>query len=193
MQVTAPSDLVPVRNMQPGPTVFRDAPNDVTVRWEGAGDPQGQDWQYVPESYRQHPYFAESIRKGVLAIGTYEDATQALIAQDAHHAGSSLEADAAAAIHRPEVNDFLTVACIGPGTRQGLSCGLAVPIKQSNLKSTPPLCDNHSSLAGSYVPIEGSGPDGLPQTTWAMTTMTAPVTEAMQTGPVLIAPPAPGS
>lgn len=189
MQVIAPSDLVPVRNMQSGPTVFRDAANDVTIRWEGRGDPNGQDWQYVPEHYKQHPVFANNLRLKILAIGTLDEASDALTTSSGPSAGEALEAQAAAAIHRPEVNDFLTKTCIAPGQRAGIACGVTVPIRQSEITTTPPLCDGHKALAASYVPVAGVGANGLPETNWVQTVLAPAVTEASQTGP---APTAPG-
>lgn len=188
MQVTAPADLVPVRNTKSGPTVFRDPAADVTIRWEGAGDPGGQDWQYVPETYRNHPQFAVMLRKGVLKIETPEAGVAHVDGISAPSASESLEAQAAAAFHRPEINDFLVRTCVGPGSREGVLCGTQVSIRQSDLASTPPLCDNHKPLTGSYVPVQGTGPDGLPSLVWVAVQVAPATTEAAQTGPATIAP-----
>lgn len=188
MQVTAPANLVPVRNAQPGPTVFRDPPNDVTIRWEGSGDPRRQDWQYVPETYRNHSQFADMLRKGVLVIETDDSAVAAASTPVAPSAGASLEEQAAAAFHRPEVNDFIQKACVGPGAREGAACGIGVPVRQSDLATIPPLCDTHKPLQASFVPIAGVGEGGVQETKWAMVNVAQPQTEAAQTGPTPTAP-----
>lgn len=188
MQVTVPtqSALMPVRNTKPGTTIFRDQPADVTIRWEGAGDPAGADWQYVPEHYINHPQFSQMVRKGVLVLGTTEQAAGAFAAQDSAAPGAALAADAASAFQRPEVNDFLQTSCVGPGDRPGSACPNAVAMRQSEMGKKPPLCHVHANLAAQYVPTEQTGADGMATTVWVQVAMTSPQTEITQ-------PPAPPS
>lgn len=186
MSVTAPtqSALIPVRNTQRGTTIFRDQPADVTIRWEGAGDPAGADWQYVPEHYVNHPQFSSMVRKGVLVLGSADQAAGAFAAQDATAPGAALAADAASAFVRPEVNDFLQTTCVGPGDRAGSVCPNAVAMRQSEMGKKPPLCHAHASMASQFVPTQQTGADGMDATVWVQVAMTAPQTEITQ-------PPAP--
>ncbi len=170
MQVQTPfQSLMAVRNAKSGPTVFTDLPNGVTIRWEGAGDPSGGDWQHVPEGYVNHPSFADMIRKGVLVVGTAEEAAGAVAVQTAATPGSDLAAQAAASIHRPEVNDFVVIPCIGPGaTPTSPACSKDVPVRQSQVGKQAPLCDAHSHLVNEYVPTEmtDGNPGSKPTVVW---------------------------
>jgi hypothetical protein len=182
MQVTAPtqSELMLVRNTQRGSAIFRDQPSDVTIRWEGAGDPAGQDWQYVPSHYLNHPQFSTMVRKGVFVLGSESDAAGSLEAQDTTQSGSNLAAQAAAAFERPEINDFLQVPCVGPGSRPGHACGTPVPQRQAEAGKVPPLCHTHAALSTNYVPTVQPGVDGKDTIMWVQVTMTAPQSEIVQ-------------
>ena len=183
MQVTAPtqSTLMPVRNAKAGPTIFTDKPNDVMIRWEGAGDPQGQDWQYVPDHYRHHAAFADSVRKGVLVIGTEDEASAAFSAPIAP-AGADLAAQAAMAFERPQVNDIITAPCVGPGTRAGASCSNTAMFRQSEKDKRPPLCDEHAILASQYVPATETNEQGLQVMAWHRVEMAPRQTEITDPG-----------
>ena len=181
-QPPAYADLIPVRNAMGGPTVFRDAPSDTTIRWEGAGDPAGGDIQYVPDGFRRHPAFANMLRRQILVVVGEEQAQAAFAQQDAQVAGAHLAQQAQESIHRPQNRDLVATACIGPGARPGSACPNTVALSAQQAKTTPPLCDAHRHLGAGLVPVDVAGPDGLTQTQWVQAGMTAPVTEAAYAG-----------
>lgn len=177
------SDLIPVRNAMGGPTVFRDAPSDTTVRWEGRGDPAGGDVQYVPDGFKRHPAFANMLRRGVLVEVGAEEAHGAFAAQDAQVAGAGLAQQAADSIHRPQNRDLVAWPCIGPGERPGSACRNSATLNPQQVKTIPPLCDAHKHLASGFVPVEQPDPaTGMMRTIWVQAQMTAPVTEAAYAG-----------
>lgn len=154
MPVDTPlTSLLPVRNRQYGPTVFRDAPTDTTIRWEGAGDPRGADIVEVSQDIYAKPAFQVMVRKGLVALVSEEEYISAL-SGEAPAVDDALAAQAADAIHRPQVNDLMGVPCIGPGSRPGTTCTSQVPVRQSEKDLAPPLCDAHKFMAGEYVATE---------------------------------------
>lgn len=173
------ADLIPVRNVMGGPAVFRDAPSDTTIRWEGAGDPAGGDVQYVPDAFRRHPAFANMLRRGIFQVVGEEQAQAAFAQQDAQVAGAGLAQQAADSIHRPQNRDLVATACLGPGARQGSSCPNTVALSAAQAKTTPPLCDQHRHLASGFVPVDQPDPQtGAMRTVWVQAQMTAPISEA---------------
>lgn len=181
MQVDAlPTTTVPVRNRALGPTVFRDAPSDTTIRWEGAGDPSGNDVLWVEIDVYRKPEFQKMVRKGYL-IAITEDEAMALATGEATSAPDALANQAAAAFHRPQLNDLVGTPCVGPGARPGSACPNQVSIRQSEMGTRPPLCDAHSFMAPEFVPSETVDPaSGRSVRTWARAGLTAPITEAQQ-------------
>lgn len=177
MPVTALTDSsYMVRNLKPGPSVFRDAPSDTSIRWEGSGDPQGGDYVYVDTETIRKAQFQANIRKGVLQVLTQEEAEMVTTGQPLP--SDPLVQQASDAIYRPQVNDIVATACIGPGGRAGASCSNQVTVRRSEMADKPLLCEAHKPLESQYVPGEDVDPaTGLAVRTWQLATMTAPITQ----------------
>lgn len=141
------------RNMQAGPTVIAaDGKRSFEVIFAGAGDPDGEDVQPIPEELLRTPQFAKAIRQGVFTVeegGDNPYVQNALARQgDAFRRRSAAERDAIQALMvAPAEDDMVGVACIGPGNRPGAACGELVPIRAREAGSRPPLCDRHGHLA----------------------------------------------
>lgn len=154
MQVTAPptTGLVPVRNMQSGPTLFKDEQQNFVVTWAGAGDPHGQDVQLIPEHYLlNNPQMVKVISRGTLVRADQEVTATADQAAAAHTPGIDLSTQAAESTQRVDDKDLIGVGCIAPGSRQGVTCDAQTLVPSRN-SDVPPLCSQHQSLAPSCVP-----------------------------------------
>lgn len=57
-----------VRNMEGGPTVFADIPNNISVEWQGAGDKAGNDVQFVPDALAENVNFIKALQRGILVV-----------------------------------------------------------------------------------------------------------------------------
>lgn len=68
-----------VRNTQSGPTVFDDG--EFKIKWEGAGDPGGQDVLPVPAGLAESFGFHRALYLGVLKVEEAEQEIQAALEQ----------------------------------------------------------------------------------------------------------------
>lgn len=57
-----------VRNTQRGPTVFSDIASRVEITWGGRNDPEGNDFQYVPDSVVENVNFIRNLQQGIFEI-----------------------------------------------------------------------------------------------------------------------------
>lgn len=163
MPVKAQSlQLVQIRNLQPGPTVFQDDEHNVQVVWEGAGDPSGGDIQQVAESLLHHPQIDRMLRIGVLAKSNQQDAAEAFHKQEADRATAKQTSDlmAGALIEATTSKDILGLSCVGPGPRAGAMCAQQVILVANQVDTVPPLCPRHLHLAQSF---RRSGTTWIPQ------------------------------
>lgn len=56
-----------VRNNKTGPVIFRSDDMKHALKWEGKGDPQGGDYQFVADTLLDDPQFLNVLTKGALA------------------------------------------------------------------------------------------------------------------------------
>jgi hypothetical protein len=157
------------RNMMAGPTVIASDPKQThEVIFAGRDDPGGEDVQPIPEALVRSPAFVRAIRQGILAVVAGEDnpVIQAAMARQSGSFRDRMAADelkVREVLDAPSDNDMLVVACIGPGTREGLSCEEQVPVRARDKDSSPPLCDRHQHLAD-FAVKRGSRPWALEDT-----------------------------
>lgn len=152
----APAAVI-CRNMTAGPLVIASNPRrEHEVTFEGKGDLNGGDYQHMPPEILATPAFAKQIALGTLVVtqGTDNPAVKAALANQSDAFWKRAEADKSAALatldHEPD-KDFLAIPCIGPGTRQGATCGTEVPVKAAQAAATPPLCSAHTYLTDRCV------------------------------------------
>ncbi len=168
-----------VRNMMPGPTVLGlDINGRLSVEWMGAKDPDGKDVQYVPEEILKSVQFRRAVERGILQV---EDDPSASIAKQTEawtRQTQQSEEDARLLIENQPNNDYIGLDCVGPGTREGTSqCNAPVPLRVTQVATTPPLCERHIQLASRYTSESGTeeriGDDGQPTqaavTRWRLT------------------------
>lgn len=167
---------VAVRNQESGPTVFSIPEDNLQVEWQGRGDPEGGDVQYVPDSLLTNVQFDKVVRRGILqVIGDEASANEAIDKQAAAYRGraDAAAAEAVASIEQAADNDLVQAPCIGPSNRGQGECGEPVPVREKDLRNNdaPVLCSRHVSLAPQYARIETdqmieSGDSLVPVTKW---------------------------
>ena len=140
-----------VRNRQPGPTILDDRNADVVITWEGAGHPQGEDVQDVPETVMKNVGLVRSIRKGVLEV-VVEDASTT----NDRFARQSVDFDKAAKAQHAAVMDTLE-----PSSRDKdlieykcLISGDTIIMSERDHQDRPPLADRYADRAGEFVAVE---------------------------------------
>jgi hypothetical protein len=170
--------LVLVRNTQKGPTVFSDPTANVAIEWQGAGDPNGEDVQQVPVAVTESVAFVKSLRRGIFAIESADQAT--LDALDAQTRAFQDRTTAAAqqalgVIDQQANNDLITVPCIGPADRGTGACGQPVPVREKQRLDKPPLCSRHEALSSQFILVEGEvdNTTGQAVRTWSRAGMSA--------------------
>jgi hypothetical protein len=58
-----------VRNLAKGPSVFTDEPSKTAIEWAGAGDPNGEDVQPVPDAIvKDNVNFSRSLVRGIFSV-----------------------------------------------------------------------------------------------------------------------------
>jgi hypothetical protein len=57
-----------VRNTEKGPTVFSDPAKNIAIEWQGAGDPNGEDVQHVPDEVTDNVNFLKSLQRGIFVV-----------------------------------------------------------------------------------------------------------------------------
>ena len=130
--VLAPAAVV-CRNMTRGVLVIASDPRRTHEVNFGAYDTSdGSDYQHMPPEIIRTPAFAKQIAIGTLVV---------------IEGGEDPVAD----------NDYVTIQCIGPGTRADAVCGENIPRKATEVMVTPPLCDRHQGLKDRCM-RRGDGP-----------------------------------
>jgi hypothetical protein len=151
------------RNMMPGPTtISSDQKSTVEVVFGGKDDPEGTDYQIMPEEIVRTPQFSKAISHGILEVSQGREHPQVQTAlqrqSDAFWRRSAAEETAAReSLDAPQQNDLIAVSCIGPGPRPGAVCGTEIPIYAREAALNPPLCPQHSGLKGQCI-RRGDGP-----------------------------------
>lgn len=57
-----------VRNTEKGPAVFSDISKNIAIEWQGAGDPNGEDVQHVPDEVIENVNFLKSLHRGIFVV-----------------------------------------------------------------------------------------------------------------------------
>lgn len=171
-----------VANTQPGPTHFSDERNGISITWEGAGSPSGQDVQACPLQLLENSDFIRNLSKGVFRIEQADPEVLEIVesqlsnpflnrsAQVWRDTQAARLAESQAEIEHTENNDYIVQGCIGPSTRGDANCGAQVPVKDQNSNDAPPLCTQHKDLASSFIAHETDhiNPDtGKAEVVWA--------------------------
>src|SRR5260370_42629710 len=145
------------RNNMSGPTVIAsDNRSTHEVVFSGKNDPDGKDFQDVPEEIVRTAQFKSAIRKKILTVvdDSGDPELQQILAEAQQHQSDAFwkraqnDRDAALAVlEAPADNDLILIPCIGPGSREGAVCGEEVPVRQREAMQRPPLCSRHEALA----------------------------------------------
>jgi len=163
-----------VRNLAPGPAVFTDLANNIALEWQGAGDPNGDDIQQVPDGLADNVNFLRSVTRGIFVVEEATEEMQAKLTASGEAWRRRNEAQAKAAIDTLEKGkdaDFVTAPCVAPGPRGG-DCGVDVIVRHKHKGEKPPLCDRHAHLGSQLVLIElDKMVDGVPVTKWIIPTI----------------------
>lgn len=157
-----------VRNTEAGPTVFSVPEDKIELEWQGAGDPAGNDSQYVPDDLLKNIQFSKMIRRGLFEIVNESEQAAVDEVQTAAHQARKDEAASAgvSAIEVTANNDLVQAHCIGPANKGNGTCGEPVAVKEKTQDEKPTLCPRHASLASQYALTEVDG-----KTTWVRTTL----------------------
>lgn len=164
-----------VRNRQGGPTVIEDRKIDAVITWEGAGDPNGEDIQEVPEELLKNAGFVRAQRKGVFEIvndidaevlyrKTQTDNYAARQAAEQASVDSALEASS-------RDNDLVPVKC--------LLSGEELMMREGDLRDRPPLADRFRDRADEFVSQETGemDPTGKSKVRWVHVQIAQPTKE----------------
>jgi hypothetical protein len=147
------TSTVMCRNMMDGPTVIAaDAKRNYEIIFAGKDDPQGEDYQSIPEYLLRTPQFSKALRQGILQVteGEEHPVVQKALARQTSAFRERMASETLAAretIDAASDEDLLVVTCIGPGSREGAVCGDQVAIKEKDAAGRPPLCSKHAHLA----------------------------------------------
>lgn len=57
-----------VRNTEGGPSVFSDTSKNIAIEWQGAGDPNGEDVQNVPDEVVDNVNFLKALQRGIFVV-----------------------------------------------------------------------------------------------------------------------------
>jgi hypothetical protein len=151
------------QNQMSGPTVIAaDAKRNYETIFAGKDDPDGNDVQPIPDALLRTISFQRALRQGVLKVIEGEDhpvVVQAMSRQTTSFRDRMKAQETAAreVIDAPSEDDILVAICIGPGTREGTTCGEQVPVKSKDAAGRPPLCSRHAQLSDRCVK-RGDGP-----------------------------------
>lgn len=67
-----------IQNLETGPTVFSDPKDNIALEWQGHGDPNGGDVQYVPDSLvTENVSFLKALNRGIFAVVEADEEVQA--------------------------------------------------------------------------------------------------------------------
>ena len=148
---------VVVRNTKGGPTVHSIPEEKIEIVWAGAGDPNGEDVQEVPDDVASRVAFRKAIQSGTFVVVTQEEANASFEAQT-----EAIRAKEAADLNRATTsidlaanNDLVSLPCQGPGGRGTGQCGSPVPVRESARGDAPVLCQQHTGLASEFIQVEG--------------------------------------
>lgn len=156
--VVVSSGIKVIRNKHAGPSVFSDESNNgrVIVEWAGFNDPDGSDFQEVPEYVVKLPSFRKALSRGIFEIVDDDDIDHLYATgQQWQDARSTAFNDIESKIDRSTQKDMIAVSCIGPG-QNGTECGAGIVLAANAVvNAVPALCSAHKHLAASYALVTG--------------------------------------
>lgn len=80
-----------VRNCENGPAVFTEPVAKVQIEWQGAGDPAGNDHQYVPQDLLDNVNFQRALNRGIFEVVTPDTPTRLAPGISGPYAGNILD------------------------------------------------------------------------------------------------------
>lgn len=132
-----------VRNNEKGCSVFTDANSKQAIEWQGLGDVNGEDLQYIPDDLALTPAFMKALNKGIFEIVEASAETAAILNRQTE-AWRNRQATAAAAARQvidPATEKELARVQIG---EDGKIVSTAVPVASG--KHEPPASeDQHNA------------------------------------------------
>ena len=147
-----------LRNLLSNPVLVQ--PHDQRpLIWRAAGDPSGEDIQMISDELRDDISIRRAIKLGNLALmDNEEDIDRAYETQ--RTAGQKQASQAAQAVNavidvQSTEHVMVGLPCIGPGTRSGVACEQQAILPLNQRDQLPPLCTEHTSLAGQYALVDG--------------------------------------
>lgn len=146
-----------VKSNVAGPTVFSIPSKNIAIDWSASGDPDGNDYQYVPDEVVTDVNFMKAMNRGVFAVVEASDAVHEAIARqgEAYLRRQEIATQAAKdVIDQRADDDLISLSCIGPGSRPGSDCGDQVPVRAKHRDRKPPLCDRHVGMQNIFALVE---------------------------------------
>lgn len=162
---------VVVRNTQDGITVLGTNQNaNDYVTWAAAGDPSGDDVQFVSAHLVESPGFRTALARGILVLEEDENDEEVVAALQRQVSAykKRTERNAAnevSALDRESGRDVIAKSCVGPNSRGNGNCDAQVTVPEKLKDAQPPLCSQHIHLKSEYIAEESNTPDGV-QVKW---------------------------
>jgi hypothetical protein len=148
-----------LRNQLSNMVMFENPAGGPPYTWQPAGNPGGEDVQYLPDEMKTNIDIIRDIKRGIFKIEAEdEDSIESLL-------NAQVSREQAAAASQPQnpymdqnaKNVMLGFQCLGPGVRNTGQCENQVILRQADAKTRPPLCPSHQNLAPQFVTVEGGG------------------------------------
>lgn len=138
-----------VRNNHKGPATFNygDAMRGQQYRWEGQGNPSGDDILGLPGHVIRDPQFQAAVRKGLFSL--VEEGDLPDTGTESGFGESEFTAKAVSSMERPKEKELIPKECIVP-LKGGKLCGKQLFIRQADIPTKPPLCDAHEKFASAF-------------------------------------------
>lgn len=143
-------ETYPIQNEHKGPSTYtHGGPNSAEqYQWQGKGDPEGGDVQFLPGSVVKSPGFQRIMARGLF---TFADSSidhlayQGEVWQD--HQQKAQES-VISQLEDDDATELEQVACKGPGKQgSGSPCGDTLFIRRKDLAEKPPLCERHQRFS----------------------------------------------
>lgn len=155
-----------VKNNTPGPAVYSDPEHNVLIEFGGANDPEGRDYQEIPEDIVRKPSFARAIRRGIYSIVDANEEEMERILAPQYAAADAAIAEREQAIQgvldaSNVENDLIEAKC--------LISGETIFVRAGDLKIKPPLAERFADRANEFERVEVPGAldaKGQPAVLW---------------------------
>lgn len=158
MSVTA-VDTIFIRNMTPGPAVHTHG--DITIKWQGLNDPQGEDIQEVPSVVYHSAQFKRAVLRGFYLVVSEAEAETVFSRQNV--VAAQFQAQVLSAIE-DVIDTSEQDQTLVP--QECLVTGKTVMIQSDLVGVIPPLAPEAAHMASMFAPTMVEVPGGQPITTW---------------------------